>query len=63
MSDKGVYRGEVFEAAMAMTQAEIERGYLPTAEAVCSFFDTVLNKLVEARGEAVPYDEYSKYDD
>lgn len=62
MADKKVYRGEVFEAAIAMTQAEIERGFLPTSDAVCEFFDTVLNKLIEARGEAVPYDEFEKYD-
>ena len=63
MSEKEVYRGEVYEAAIAMTQAETERGYLPTSEAVCSFFDAVLEKLLAARGEAVPYDEYSKYND
>lgn len=62
VADKKVYRGEVFEAAVAMTQAEIERGLLPTSDAVCSFFDAVLAKLLEARGEAVPYDEFSKYD-
>lgn len=62
MATDSIYRGKVYEAAVAMTQAEIERGFLPTSDAVCSFFDAVLDKLIEARGEAVPYDEYGKYD-
>ncbi len=63
MSKQGIYRGEAYKAAVAMTQAEIERGFLPTSESVCSFFDAVLEKLLAARNEAVPYDEYSKYSD
>lgn len=61
MSDSEIFYKECYEAAVAMTQAQIERGYLPSADAVCEFFDKTLNKLTQARGKLTPFDEAERY--
>ncbi len=61
MSGPEIFYKECYEAAVAMTQAQIEHGYLPNAEAVCEFFDKTLEKLTEARGKLTPYDESERY--
>lgn len=63
MSDaKPVYKGEVYRDTVAIAKAAVEAGSLTDADSVCSFVDAVFAKLCDVRGEAVPYDEFSKYD-
>ena len=59
--DKSVYKGEVYRDTVKLTAAALEGGILRSADEVSSFIADTFKQLCETRGEAVPYDEYEKY--
>ena len=61
-NSKCVYKGEVYRDTVRLTAAALEGGILRDAEEVSSFIDSTFKQLCETRGEAVPYDEFEKYD-